>query len=51
MNRKNSNLRAITIIQQKSTWSCEGLCVNCANRENCTFPQARSGILYCNEYE
>jgi len=51
MNRKNSDLRTITMTKQKITWSCEGLCVNCVHRETCTFPQARGDILYCNEYE
>jgi len=51
MNKKNSDLRAISITRQKRTWTCEGLCVNCVHKDTCTFPQARCGILYCDEYE
>jgi len=27
-----------------------GLCVDCANREQCTFPKPEGGIWHCEEY-
>ena len=27
-----------------------GLCVNCANRESCTFPRSQAGVWFCSEY-
>ena len=28
-----------------------GLCSNCAHRETCTFPKAKGGVMFCDEYE
>ena len=28
----------------------EGLCVNCAHRESCTFPKPEGGVWHCEEY-
>jgi hypothetical protein len=29
----------------------KGLCVNCENRQHCTFPKPEGGVLHCEEYE
>jgi len=28
----------------------KGLCVNCANRDNCTLPKPEGGVWHCEEY-
>jgi len=28
-----------------------GLCVNCENRETCTYPKPEGGVWHCDEYE
>ncbi len=29
----------------------QGLCKNCANHENCTFPRPEGGVWHCDEYQ
>lgn len=29
----------------------KGICVNCENRDNCTFPKPDGGIWHCEEYK
>lgn len=34
----------------KETASYKGLCINCENRETCTFPKSDGGVWHCDEY-
>jgi len=37
--------------EDKSPGKYRGLCVNCENRETCTYPKAKGGVWHCDEYE
>lgn len=51
MKTTTQRLRTIYATQQENDLVYEGLCMNCEHRVTCTFPNARNGVLYCNEYE
>jgi len=36
--------------QHEDSVKYEGLCVNCAHRESCTFPKPEGGVWHCEEY-
>lgn len=36
--------------KEKDSDKFMGLCSNCENRENCTFPKPEGGIWHCEEY-
>jgi hypothetical protein len=35
----------------KNLGKYKGLCVNCENRQTCTYPKPEGGVWHCNEYE
>jgi hypothetical protein len=37
--------------QPEDSGKYKGLCVNCKNREHCTFPKPEGGVWHCEEYE
>ena len=41
---------AVAETKQKELGKYQGLCVNCENRETCTFPKAEGGVWHCDEY-
>ncbi|MCK4679077.1 MAG: hypothetical protein KAT48_13160 [Bacteroidales bacterium] len=36
--------------EEKSKGKLKGLCVNCEDRDTCTFPKPEGGIWHCEEY-
>ena len=36
--------------EQIQSATLKGLCVNCENRETCTFPKPEEGVWHCEEY-
>ncbi|KPL18822.1 MAG: hypothetical protein AMJ92_06255 [candidate division Zixibacteria bacterium SM23_81] len=36
--------------EKSETSKLKGLCVNCDNRETCTFPKPEGGVWHCEEY-
>ncbi len=42
--------KAISEATQKQLDRHQGLCVNCENRECCTFPKPEGGVWHCDEY-
>lgn len=51
MEKTNQRLRTIYATKHENDIVNEGLCINCIHRETCNYPDARKGVLYCNEYE
>ncbi len=51
MKRIHMNLHSIAATQQLVEPKFKGLCINCENRDTCTFSKPKEGVLYCNEYE
>jgi len=43
--------RQVSAAKQEDSVKYKGLCVNCENREHCTFPKPESGVWRCEEYE
>jgi hypothetical protein len=43
--------RQLSGAKQKDSGKYKGLCVNCENRQHCTFPKPESGVLHCEEYQ
>jgi len=41
---------AVARAKQKELDKYQGLCVNCENRETCTFPKPEGGVWHCDEY-
>ncbi|MFB3788142.1 MAG: hypothetical protein ACE15F_17415 [bacterium] len=39
-----------TLSPHEETNLYKGLCVDCANRESCTYPRTDGGIFHCEEY-
>ena len=37
-------------VATEKTTRLQGLCVNCANRDTCTFPKPEGGVWHCEEY-
>jgi len=35
----------------ESSGKYKGLCVNCENRETCTYPKPEGGVWHCDEYK
>ena len=42
--------KAVSEAEQKELGKYKGLCVNCENRETCTFPKPEGGVWHCDEY-
>ncbi|MBW1808702.1 MAG: hypothetical protein JRJ87_10960 [Deltaproteobacteria bacterium] len=42
---------SVTPLQEVDTTKYKGLCVNCKNRAECTFPKPEGGVWRCEEYE
>jgi hypothetical protein len=42
--------KAVSEAAQKELRKYKGLCVNCENRETCTFPKPEGGVWHCDEY-
>jgi hypothetical protein len=42
--------KAVSRAKQKEVGEYKGLCVNCENRETCTFPKPEGGVWHCDEY-
>ena len=43
--------RQASAAKREDSGKYKGLCVNCENRQHCTFPKPESGVLHCEEYE
>ena len=42
--------KALSEAKQEELGKYKGLCVNCENRETCTFPKPEGGVWHCDEY-
>jgi hypothetical protein len=42
--------KAVSRAKKKEVGEYKGLCVNCENRETCTFPKPEGGVWHCDEY-
>lgn len=49
--RRNVSPSYSASAQSEDSSKYKGLCVNCENRQHCTFPKPESGVLHCEEYE
>ena len=38
------------LTEERTDHSYKGLCINCENRETCTFPKSEGGVWHCEEY-
>ena len=38
-------------VKKEDAEEYKGLCVNCANREECTYTKPEGGVWHCDEYE
>jgi hypothetical protein len=45
-----STPKAASRAKKKEAGEYKGLCVNCENRETCTFPKPEGGVWHCDEY-
>lgn len=51
MKRRHMSSHSIAAAQQLVEPQFKGLCINCENRNTCTFSRPKGGVLFCDEYE
>jgi hypothetical protein len=47
---KKDDFRHVNTVDEAGPHAYGGLCVNCAERRNCTLPRPEGGVWHCEEY-